>query len=207
MHYVTLLQALEPDEVLLFVGINDVHPRLYAEQSLDYTSYNVPSWSPAQVLGEPAPRWVGASALARYVVLRTQEAPYLGGIGGVVRRAPYPDPATWSSALERHPPEVFRRALDSLVTLLRAQGRRVYVLPQLYAPRDAAEEVFAGAVAEHNQIGREVAARRGATFVEGLLTPSAFEDADFNDNCHFNPRGAKTMSRLVFEVLERAEGP
>ena len=42
LHYCTLLTDLEPDVVLLYVGINDVHPRFYDSPRLDYSHYRVP---------------------------------------------------------------------------------------------------------------------------------------------------------------------
>src|SRR5205085_1158750 len=43
-HYVSLLDELDPDLVVFYTGINDVHARLYSENWPDYRQYNAPWW-------------------------------------------------------------------------------------------------------------------------------------------------------------------
>jgi hypothetical protein len=117
IHYITLLTHLEPDLVLLYTGINDVHPRLFGKIAYDYSNYRVPWRNGGSVLPlvERRLSWLYPY---RYFFLTNKIVPLRTiGIDAVVSR-PYPDPSQWKSALERNGPGIYDGYLVNLVLLL-----------------------------------------------------------------------------------------
>jgi lysophospholipase L1-like esterase len=201
IQYVTLLTYLEPDVVLFFQGINDVHPRLLRNARYDYGDYNRPWWDASAWLeAERSPlrvswTWRLGSYALRYARLRQ------AGIQGLTRRD-YPPPEQWAAALAATSPALFGSIYENFVTLVQAQGRRAVLLPQLWVPRNPSDEVFGTGVAQHNQVAAAVAAARGADFVPLERLETGLGADDFADNCHFRPSGARKMAAAVAAFLE-----
>jgi lysophospholipase L1-like esterase len=201
IHYATLLKHLEPDVVILFEGINDVPPRLLGEIAPDYRNYNLERYSLPNLGRIQSP--LRHSALFRVVILELRYRPLAQeGIRKAVRH-PLPKPAEWAAALERNGPEIYRSALSTLVTLLRAEGRSVVILPQYFVPRKEGDEIYILGVRQHNEVSRQVASEHGVPFLAALSEAPPFGPDDTVDNCHFNPTGAAKMARLVFDFLEQ----
>ncbi|HZN38673.1 MAG TPA: SGNH/GDSL hydrolase family protein [Planctomycetota bacterium] len=200
IHYVTLLSALEPDLVLLYVGINDVHPRLFGDLARDYSNYRVPWRSAGSVLPVAVSwlRWSGGYRL--WYLHRYVEPLRRNGIGGLTAR-PYPDAAAWAAALARNGAGVYRDHLRTLVRLVRSQGRQVAVMPQHFVVSKPSDATFRLGVDEHNRVNADVARELGVPFAASLLEAGAFTADDTLDHCHFNERGSRRMAELVAAFL------
>ena len=204
VQYVTLLTYLEPDVVLFFEGINDVHPRIHRNTHLDYRDYNRAWWDGSRAQIEPSHSPLDFSWGYRFAVYELRYEPMRHvGIQALTRQ-PYPPPDTWRAALEATPPALFERIYGNFVTIVHAQGRRAVLLPQLWVPRNAEDEVFGVGVAQHNEVAASVARAHDADFLPVARLDAALGPDDVVDNCHFNPQGAGKMAALVADFLAEA---
>jgi lysophospholipase L1-like esterase len=202
LHYELLLESLEPRVVILYVGINDVHPRLFGTLKPDYANSRA-AWRPGANLFPAVSEWLRGAYPYRYLILRQLDIRTFFHIDHVVQQ-PYPSPGTWDAALRRNGPGVYRRHLEDLVRLLRAQGKRVLVVPQIFIARPAVrgDDVFKRGVQEHNEVNEAVAREFEAGFT-AAVSDAAFEPDDLlpNDPCHFTPAGHERMAALLFEAV------
>lgn len=203
IHYFTLLSYLNPDVVILYVGINDVSPRLSGALQPDYSNYRVPFRS---ALFPPLNDSLIRFSTYRYYYYKTNIDQPLrrGGIDAFATNCGNAsDPPKMRQLLKQNGPEIFTDLLANFVGALKAQGRMVIILPQYFLPRSAYDEAFGEGVTQHNDICRHISKRFGVQFVEEILANGTFDMKDTNDSCHFNPAGAQKMSQLVFRHLDQ----
>jgi lysophospholipase L1-like esterase len=204
LHYLILLNELQPDLVLLYEGINDVDARLFGVLTPDYSNYRIPWRSEGSVLPRPNPILASLSPYRYYFLTRHIVHVRRTGIGGVVS-PPRPSPSEWSAALDRNRSDIYRGHLRNLIHLLQGEKRRVVVLPQYFTAVKEGDEVFARGVREHNEVNRAVAEEFQTTFLRTLAEPGTFVREDTFDNCHFNERGSIRMAEEVFRFLEQRQ--
>lgn len=204
LHYLILLNELQPDLVLLYEGINDVDARLFGELTPDYSNYRIPWRSEGSVLPRPNPILAPLSPYRYYFLTRHIVRVRRTGIGGVVSPS-RPSPSEWSAALDRNRPDIYRGHLRNLIHLLQGDKRRVVVLPQHFTAVKEGDEVFARGVREHNEVNRAVAEEFEVPFLRTLAEPGTFVREDTFDNCHFNERGSARMAEEVFRFLEQRQ--
>jgi len=193
-----LLSRLEPDVVLLYIGINDVPPRWHATLRPDYANFRKP-WS-GSVLPAVDPVLAHTWTYRCWYLWRRVWGSQGMHIGNLVA---YPEPpvAAREAGLDRNSPAIYRGHLETLMRLIRSQGRRVVVLPQYFRPRVPNDAPLARGVAGHNVVNREVASELGAVYADEVVAPDQFGEDDCFDNCHFNAKGSEKMAAIVFEVL------
>jgi len=197
IHYLLLLDALGPDVVVLYVGINDIHPRLMGTLARDYSNSRIPWRAEANTLPVANSTLLPLNAY-RYLVLREIERRRFAHIYAFVQH-PFPPVGEWAAALARNGPDVFRAHLENLVRLIRAQARSVILVPQVFSPLGSGDDAFAQGVREHNAVAEAVAREFRVPFMGELTT--AIGRRDLRDNCHFNRRGHETMAKLLFRRL------
>jgi len=200
LHYILLLDELEPDVVVLFVGLNDIPPRLTGDLARDYSNNRRPWRDDANTLPE-ANRWLSRSVVYRYLMLREVERRRFANIAYYVQR--WSPPSGQKPALEHNGPDIYRAHLRNLVRLLLAQGHRVVIVPQVFLPSGFSfgdPTLYARGVAEHNQVNEDVAREFHVSFVSAAS--SAFDRSDLLDDCHFNQQGNEKMAQLLFAFLE-----
>jgi len=202
LHYLILLNELQPDLVVLYEGINDVDARLFGVLTPDYSNYRIPWRSEGSVLPRPNPILAPLAPYRYYFLTRHIVHVRRTGIGGVVS-PPRPSLSEWSAALDRNPPDIYRGHLRNLVHLLQGDKRRVVVLPQHFIAVKEGDDIFARGVREHNEVNRTIAEEFQAPFLQALMKPGMFAREDTFDNCHFNERGSKRMAEEVFRFLEQ----
>ena len=203
IHYHTLLRSLQPDLVILYTGLNDVHARLYDEIASDYSNYRVP-WRSSEGPLPRAHQTLKTSYFYRYyflraVVLRTMEQ----GIGGCVSKKG-PRPTEWAAALKRNSVEVYRSHADALIHSLKSEGINLAVLPQYFVAVTDRDAIFSTGVKEHNAVNEQLALTHGLSFARIVTAPGTFQIEDTFDNCHFTEQGGKKMAEAVFSFLEQS---
>lgn len=155
LHYVTLLSDLEPDLVLLYEGINDVHPRFYPTVELDYSNYRRP-WRLDTPTRLPHP-WLRSSSTYRYLHTVSKLEPLASlGIHDAVSLA-YPNVEVRAERLSVNPPIQYQRHLEDFVQFLRGQDIEVVIIPQYFVARSKDDLIFAQGVHENNAVNAEVA--------------------------------------------------
>jgi lysophospholipase L1-like esterase len=200
IHYMLLLDALDPDVVILYVGINDVHPRLMGDLARDYTNSRIPYRGESTTLPVANPA-LARSALYRLRMLREVEARTYAHIYLYVQGS-YPPVDEWPAALQHNGPEVYQAHLEDLVRLILAQGHRVVIVPQVFvpAPHNAQDLAFDIGVREHNLVNARVAEQYRCPLVD--LKPEGFGRKELIDNCHFTPQGHEKMATELFDFLQ-----
>ncbi|MBC8352517.1 MAG: SGNH/GDSL hydrolase family protein [Planctomycetes bacterium] len=203
LHYVTLLSDLDPDVVLLYEGINDVHPRLYPTVEFDYSKYRYPWRLDSQL--PTSHRWLRRSSTYDYFFTMTQLAPIAStGIHDAVS-LPYPDLDVWSERLVANPPTHYRDHLEDFVQFLQGQCKSIVIIPQYFIAQGESDLVFAEGVEQNNRVNAEVAESFDIAFLSELLQEGAFAKQDLFDNCHFNEQGNQKMANIVLEMLQRED--
>ena len=199
VHYVTALTHLDPDLVIIFAGINDVHPRLFDDIEIDYGNYRKPWRSDNNILSIPVYS-LRAFTWYRLYYLRKHIIPLVvTGIGGLAAK-PYPSYEKQSYNLKRNSSDVFYRTLSDLTLLIEAQGRTALLIPQQFKPKSESDRLFRKGVVQHNRVLRNHAKERNIKHFSALSVNS-FDDLDFFDNCHLNPHGSLKMSSMVYDYL------
>ncbi len=201
VHYALLLDDLDPDVVILYVGINDVPARLVGRLRPDYRNYRVPWASREHGFPEPNALLAWSWAYRFPYLVRNIEGHSVVHILQLVSK-PLPGSGSWANKLTENDAHVFERKLGLMLDLLHARGRKVVVLPQYFHVRSKSDEVFLGAVRQHNAICRKAAEQRGLPYLAALDTEGVFEPGECFDNCHFNAAGSAKMARLVFAFLQ-----
>ncbi|WP_447983838.1 SGNH/GDSL hydrolase family protein [Nitrospira sp. Nam74] len=204
LHYLLLLELLEPDVVILYVGINDVHPRLFDDIKPDYSNSRLTWRSDLNVLPHANKKLVRVP-FYRWYLLQVVAKGEFAHLNTYVQR-PYPPVSTWRGALARNGTGIYKQHLSDLVQLLQAQGRTVILVPQVFIPRtdEELETSFAVGVAQHEDINKEVAQRFSAMYIETVGEKGTFQTDELLDNCHFNALGGLHMADLLFTQLEGA---
>ena len=202
IHYLTLLTQLNPDYVLLHVGLNDVHPRLFGKIQADYSNYRKPWRSDGQAF-EPPIAWLAPFYLYRFYYVRTHLALGLDIATATAYR--YPPSSEWLAALSRNSSEIFETNLRNLVALILAQGRKVAIVPQFFSPMTPDDEIFAKGVAEHNLVSKKVALDFKIPYLEEVLQPNQFKKEDLFDSCHLNEHGSKKFADVIYAFLANEE--
>ena len=202
IHYVTHLSHLEPDIVLLYTGINDVHPRLFASLAIDYSNYRRPWRGTTELTSRiyPLLAWLQPFRLW-YLEIEIRLATRRN-IGSETR-GEYPPSGSWEEALQRNSSDLYRSILHQFVSLVRGQGRRVALLPQVFTPKNDRDQIFATGVEEHNLVAATLAAEQRIPYFASITSSQTLTASDTVDNCHFNRGGAAKMARLVAEELRR----
>jgi lysophospholipase L1-like esterase len=194
IHYVTLLTCLEPDLVLLYEGINDVQPRLVGQILPDYSNWRVP-WRNDTIVPEPVSLLARVPMYQLYYVAVFLRDPSVFKIDRHVCR-PAPPLASWPAALATNGTDPYRRHLENLLRFLMAQRREVVVIPQVYLPATAADEVVAPAVHQHNAVNEELAHRYNTLYIDGIQ----LNVADLFDSCPARrPRQLETTALVIRE--------
>ncbi len=201
IHYITTLTYLEPDVIVFYVGINDVHPRLFGAISRDYSNYRKP-WDSSEELLPPVPKLISSSHIYRYFYLRHHIRNATGRSIGKLTAKPYPKSDSWEASLQKNNSEQYRAVLENFILLAKGQGRRVVILPQFYMSRKTKEEVFGVGVLENNKVNYELASKHDVIFGGSIISEQLFEKNDLKDAVHFVESGAKKMAHAVFKILE-----
>jgi len=174
IHYLLFLEKLDPDVVILFEGINDVHPRLFGTMRPDYSNARRTWTGKAFEQTLPDRDWAWSNVYRLYYFSSVRG----GDVGHIysVIQYPYQSIDTWRAALKRNDESEYRRHLGNLVEILRSQGRKVVIVPQIWIPRPGNEKdaIFSIGVSQHNRVNEAVASENRTVYARNILDKSVF---------------------------------
>lgn len=202
---------LEPDLLIVYHGVNDVHCRLVHPDSYraDNRGRRKPWTEPIEV------------RLLRFSMLGRVLGHHAGlwsqpGVDAFVR-APTVDPGVRSSSdriggnptavLNQNPPVYFRRNLVSICALAKAHGCRVLLATWAHTPECgdyAATPHYQLGFAQGNSVVAEVAKTQGALFFD-FASVMPTDRRYWRDGRHVNEAGAKMKAELFAHFLEASE--
>jgi lysophospholipase L1-like esterase len=214
---------LDPDIIIDFDAINDVHtrfvwpPELYRGDNSGYRAANQSGLFMPSILEHSTllrilmirAGWVGSHADISRTIDRLAPS-YYGDIWRDQKRTgAYPDgvfrEVTPDEMLARNDPRYFARNLESLVAVAKAHGVKVVLASFAYSldfpeePRVTAPE-YRRAIAAHNDALRAVAERSGAAFFDfAAVFPT--DRRYFTDGRHNNEEGAALKAKLFADFL------
>ncbi|QDU60555.1 hypothetical protein Pan216_13980 [Planctomycetes bacterium Pan216] len=198
---------LEPDLVIVYHGVNDVHCRLVRPDA--YAADNSgrrQHWTPPI-----------ETRLCRYSCLARVVGHFVGlwrlpGVDSYVR-APTCDPGLSGPseriggdpmrALDRNPPIHFDRNLRSMIGVARAHGIEIVLATWASCPAKGdyiATPHYRRGVVEANEVIRLVAGERNAPLLE-LASAMPVDPAFWRDGRHVNAAGADRQGQLVADFL------
>ena len=186
----------EPDLVIVYHGVNDVHPRLrqtpYASDNSGYRK----QWElPASKLWEQ-------STFLR-VILRWTALSERIGLADVVTSEGIDKGLEPLDVLEAHPPVYFRRNLINMVAVAQANEVDVVLSTWAHSPRlkdYASSDHYIAGFVENNDVVREVAEEYRATLFD--FAPLMDSDPKYwADGRHVNEEGALLKAQLFAAFL------
>jgi lysophospholipase L1-like esterase len=214
---------LDPDLIVDFDAINDVHTRFVWPPDLyrgDNSGYRAPNQSglfmPSILEHSTLLRilmiragWVGSHADISRTIDRLAPSYYGDLWRDEMRTGTYPQgifrEVTPDEMLSRNRPRYFARNLESLIAIAKANEVSVMLASFAYSP-DFPEEPrvtapeYRNAIAEHNEVLRAVATRTGAAFFDfAAVFPS--DRRYFTDGRHNNEEGAALKATLFADFL------
>ena len=201
---------LTPDLVIIYQGTNDVHTRLVrpayyrgdnSARRRQWDQCLVNSWA-----------YRMPSAILRYVADRLQ---LLSNEIDALVQGPWTKPGlsnddynqilgmTPMEAMKQNPPVYFRRNLNNMLAILKANGVKALLVTFAFRKNKgyAGTKYHDLAIAQHNGITRELAAKWGASLVDlRRLMPM---DAKYwrTDGIHFTPEGNRVRAELIARHL------
>lgn len=195
---------LDPDIIVVYDGVNDLHARRARRYVPDNTSYRR-SWSLEDDWRRAALR---RSWLLRLAALGAGRLGRLG-VEDYTRNEAELEPGSLS-LLADHPPAHFRRNVVSLVRLARAHGIRVVLCTVAAHPgltdHYMATPYYRDGLAEMNAVIRAVAAAEGVVLADvaaGIPAQAALWD----DGVHLTAAGSRIQAEIVAAaILSGGEG-
>ena len=175
---------LQPDAILIYDNINDYRPRLYPNFDPAYFHYRK-VWDGSARLRETGEGNLRAGTIDSYLQRMPPEPQ--GDKAENARRA-----GTWA----------FRRNLLSMCGIAKAHGIAIVLSTVVCDPHGPnSEALMVDAIAEQNQVMKQVAAEQGALLID---LAAAYPQGDFfaeGDPIHNNEAGAKEKARIIADGL------
>ncbi|MEA1996136.1 MAG: SGNH/GDSL hydrolase family protein [Gemmatimonadota bacterium] len=186
---------LEPDLVIIYQGFNDVYVRLMKPGAYlaDNSGYRK-QWTPP-----PVPVWEHSCMLriiSRRLGLTNPTALYFF----VKRMENRSD--DWLDALERNPPVYFRRNLNNIVALARANDVRIMLSTFAHTPLYATytAPAYLKGLEEHNEIIARVAEEKEIPLFDfASVMPS--DSVYWTDGIHHSEQGARLKAGLFARFI------
>ncbi len=185
---------LDPDLVVLFQGINDLHTAHSPNLKPDYSDFHGPSqWTNLEL---HRLKRGNRSALVRVARSVLQVAFQLD--------RPRPATGPRSVGMDRRAEEIYTSNLTSFTGLCAAHGLECLFAPQVLGPgsRDLwwfrfwEAEAIEPALTQYNQVMERVAKNTGTSYLETILSYD-WTAVHFADGQHFSPIGNQAFADIV----------
>ena len=193
---------LDPDLIIEYEGTNDVHARF-----VDPASYRGDDSGRRKQWDPPSIFFLEHSALFR-VILRKLGVTHQVGIGNFVTPKTAYGPNSVKKhnpmeLLEKNPPIYFRRNLNNMVAIAKANGANIMFSTWAYSPYlddYASKPYYQKGFEENNEVVREVAISDGIPLFDfAAVMPK--DEKYWYDGRHVNALGAEKMAGLFAEYL------
>jgi lysophospholipase L1-like esterase len=201
----TRVLDLQPDLLVIYHGVNDVHPRVTPGFQNDYSHYRKPF-----VMPEP-------SILSKLAVFSTFAAvlDHQGqkkvGIHKLTTNLDFEvvKPEQQEENFRRTDSSVYRQNLKSVVDLAESKGIEVVLVSFFFQPEMLEESqrfssyAYSAGIAEHNQAMEAIAKETSAHFLD-LSKGFPVERRDlFKDVVHLNSDGTRVKAELIYRGLDK----
>ena len=216
------ISDLEPDMIIVYHGVNDLNPRLSDPDY--YAGLNIGKgiWIehddrlPASVLYRFALNKLGHDIRVTYTLGESFRQPADYRSCGLDANALVPYcrhlDMTVEDVLKENPPIYYERNLRNMVVLARNMGSRALLVTWSYSPYEynipggdfMAEEFRQVAIAEHNEIVRDVADDLDTLFYD-LADTMPVDPKYWIDGLHMSEVGTSEMARQLSQYLATAE--
>lgn len=195
---------IEPDLIIVYHGTNDVHARL-----VDPKSYRGDNSGKRKQWESPSVPLLEHSALFR-VLLRKSGITTQVGIGNFVDAdtaySPYSikdhDPF---ELLEMNPPVYFRRNLNNMIAVSKANDADIMLSTWAYSPYFddyASMDFYQKGLAQNNEVVKQVAASNGVPLFDfASVMPS--DKKYWADGRHVNELGAEKKAELFADFIHK----
>jgi len=211
VNYFLNVQDYEPDVLIIHHSLNDVPARAWGGYRGDYANYRRPWIEPHYALWERKlfawSDWYADHALKsqpwRYkldeIVSKQKTAKYstLGPVSAL-------DPTT-SAAFERN--------IRTIIVNAKSKGTRVVLMTMPYRPSegvplvDGSEKLWVGAMKQHNQLLRDLAAELDCVLVDAEAwsrTDPTGTEVLFVDRVHMTHDGTQAKVNLILVAMQKA---
>ena len=224
VNFLFRLTDLEPDLVVVYHGVNDLHNRLVWPLEA-YRPDNFGRHPPSEIAVFAPPIWEYSTFL-RTLLVATGATPAHKDRVASFRKAP----ETWVSPLyceqwrsgeypagvfetmgadeilRRNPPRHFRRNLEDLVTVAHARGIEVVLMTFAHSPHFAdnpwsADPLHQAGYAEMNAVTAAVAGEKGARLFDFARVFPKEKAYWSDDGIHVNRAGSRRKAELVAAYL------
>jgi hypothetical protein len=195
---------IDPDLVIEYEGANDVHARF-----VDPISYRGDDSGRRKQWENPSTSFLEYSALLRVVLRKTGLTSQVGILKFVT-----PDTAYKRGSLARHnpmelldknPPVYFRRNLDNMVAIARANNVDIMFATWAYStdPEDyASTPYYQRGFDEHNAVMKEVALNNEIPLFD-FASAMPQDNKYWGDGRHINELGAEQQAELFAEFIHK----
>ncbi len=195
---------VDPDLIIEYEGTNDVHARF-----VDPASYKGDDSGRRKQWDPPSIFFLEHSALFR-VILRKLGVTQQVGIGNFITPKTAYGPVSVAKhnpmeLLKKNPPVYFRRNLNNMVAIAKANNVDILLLTWAYSPYlddYASTPYYQKGFDENNEVVKEVAARNGIPLFD-FASVMPKDKKYWRDGRHVSERGAEKNAELLAEFLDK----
>jgi hypothetical protein len=197
----------QPDLLIIHPGINDLRNMHIRDLAADYSNYHAPTLYASFNLCTNNP--VQKFATGKVAIFLLQKA---GVYPPCAFSRPFPQKDT-SVEAENRALNLYRRNLETLVTIARGQGLKPILVPQVLVRETLVgnrlrwwipylEDVaIVDYLARYNKVTEEVAAKHGLYFAGEVLNQN-WTKGDFADASHLNADASLRFAGVMREVIQ-----
>lgn len=203
-----IVPEYRPDLLLMHVGFNDLRNMHLRNLAPDYSNYHAPALYASFNLCNDNPVERFASGKVAIFLLRKA-----GVYPECLYSQPFPQQDT-SAEAESYALSLYRRNLDTLVSIAEGQGLKPIFVPQVLI-RDTVlgdrlrwwipyvnDEMLVEYLAKYNSVTEEVAAAHNLYFAREVLQHN-WSKEDFADASHLNASGNAKFAQIMRGVVEK----
>jgi lysophospholipase L1-like esterase len=201
-----IVPEYQPDLLIIHAGINDLRNMHIRNLAPDYSNYHAPALYASFNLCTNSP--VQKFASGKVAIFLLQKAHVYPKCSF---SQPFPEEDK-SPEAENRALNLYRRNLETLVTIARGQGLKPILVPQVLI-----EETLLGNrlrwwipyiddveivdyLERYNKVTEEVAAKHGVYFAREVLEPKWTKE-DFGDASHLNASGSSKFAQIMRDLI------
>ena len=202
-----IVPEYRPDIVLIHAGFNDLRNMHVSELAPDYSNYHAPTLYASFNLctDNPVQRFASGK-LAIFLLQKARLYP------ACAFSRPFPQ-ADRSPEGENYALSLYRRNLETLIAITRAQGLKPVLVPQVLVRETVVgdrlrwwipyvnDEELVEYLDRYNKVTEEVARKHGLYFAGEVLKQN-WAKGDFADASHLNAGGSRKFAEVIRDVIQ-----